>query len=311
MIKKEKNHNEMFGVEGMESSGFYTIGEFSRLCNLSAKQLRYYDKIGLISPAYRDEWTGYRYYTIQQLEETIAINQLFMLDFPLSRIKSIVASRDPHILLLALRDHERELRESLRNLYASYCSTVDTIMRISSSSVFEPASIGVTIFPRSRIVSTRRQSVMNAEILLSDRKAELLSIIQRHQISVTGAQFSILHSGYMQQFTAPEQTSRVVGDLELFYKVDSLSKETEAPGEGEEFSVRIIPDFKAVTGRHIGPYSSLKFTYLAMEQWARDKGIGLEKISIEEYLINSAMAKDENDYVTKIYIPIKGSVLTQ
>lgn len=67
MIKKEKNHNEMFGVEGMESSGFYTIGEFSRLCNLSAKQLRYYDKIGLISPAYRDEWTGYRYYTIQQL----------------------------------------------------------------------------------------------------------------------------------------------------------------------------------------------------------------------------------------------------
>ena len=47
----------------------YRIGEFSYLCSMSIKTLRYYDKIGVLTPERVDELTGYRYYSIDQLEQ--------------------------------------------------------------------------------------------------------------------------------------------------------------------------------------------------------------------------------------------------
>ncbi len=43
------------------------IGEFSRLAEVSVKTLRYYDDLGLLQPNWVDRYTGYRYYTLQQL----------------------------------------------------------------------------------------------------------------------------------------------------------------------------------------------------------------------------------------------------
>ena len=40
-----------------------TIGLFSKITNISIKSLRYYERIGIFSPAYIDEKTGYRYYS--------------------------------------------------------------------------------------------------------------------------------------------------------------------------------------------------------------------------------------------------------
>ena len=40
---------------------FYKIGEISKLYNISSDILRYYEKIGLITPDMRGE-NGYRYY---------------------------------------------------------------------------------------------------------------------------------------------------------------------------------------------------------------------------------------------------------
>ena len=48
----------------------YIIGEISKICNVPISKLRYYDKIGVITPVFVDDNTGYRYYdneTILQL----------------------------------------------------------------------------------------------------------------------------------------------------------------------------------------------------------------------------------------------------
>ncbi|WDV44146.1 helix-turn-helix domain-containing protein [Clostridiaceae bacterium M8S5] len=47
----------------------YKIGEVSNIKNIDIQTLRYYDKIGLFSPAIIDSDTGYRYYTIEQFVE--------------------------------------------------------------------------------------------------------------------------------------------------------------------------------------------------------------------------------------------------
>ena len=45
----------------------FKISDFSKLSRVSAKALRYYDELGLLEPAQIDRFTGYRYYSIDQL----------------------------------------------------------------------------------------------------------------------------------------------------------------------------------------------------------------------------------------------------
>ena len=45
----------------------FRIGEFSKITQVSGHSLRYYNEIGLLNPANIDEWTGYRYYSTQQI----------------------------------------------------------------------------------------------------------------------------------------------------------------------------------------------------------------------------------------------------
>ena len=45
----------------LKDKDLYTIGEVGRICGISAKALRYYDKIGIISPDHISEENGYRY----------------------------------------------------------------------------------------------------------------------------------------------------------------------------------------------------------------------------------------------------------
>ena len=50
----------------MVKEQLYTIGEVSKLCNVSAKALRFYDKIGMIAPDKISE-SGYRYYSLDTI----------------------------------------------------------------------------------------------------------------------------------------------------------------------------------------------------------------------------------------------------
>ena len=44
------------------------IGEFSKLMQVTVKTLRLYEQMGLLIPYEVDKWTGYRYYTIEQMQ---------------------------------------------------------------------------------------------------------------------------------------------------------------------------------------------------------------------------------------------------
>ena len=61
------------------------IGEFSKLAQVSIKTLRYYAELGLLTPGWVDRYTGYRYYTLQQLPRLNRILTLKELGFPLEQ----------------------------------------------------------------------------------------------------------------------------------------------------------------------------------------------------------------------------------
>ena len=68
--------------------GYLSIGKVSKLKNVSIKSLRYYDRIGVFSPAYINEETNYRYYTPQQLYLLDAIQLCIELGIPLRDLES-------------------------------------------------------------------------------------------------------------------------------------------------------------------------------------------------------------------------------
>ena len=65
-----------------------SIGEFSKICKVSAKTLRYYAEIGLILPSAINPENGYRYYAIEQLETMLLIIRLKSYHFSLGEIHS-------------------------------------------------------------------------------------------------------------------------------------------------------------------------------------------------------------------------------
>ena len=68
----------------------FKIGEFSQLGQVSTRMLRHYDKLGLLQPSFTDEWTGYRYYTIDQLARLHRIIALKDLGLSLAQIADLL-----------------------------------------------------------------------------------------------------------------------------------------------------------------------------------------------------------------------------
>lgn len=73
----------------------FKISEFSKLCQVSVKTLRYYDQLNLFKPAYTDHDTGYRYYAADQLFQLHRILAFKALGFTLNQIKKLLVKDIP------------------------------------------------------------------------------------------------------------------------------------------------------------------------------------------------------------------------
>ena len=68
----------------------YKIGDFSQMGQISVRMLRHYDKLGLLTPGHVDEWTGYRYYTLEQLPRLHQILALRDLGLSLEQVGDLL-----------------------------------------------------------------------------------------------------------------------------------------------------------------------------------------------------------------------------
>ena len=63
------------------------IGEFSKMMQVTVKTLRHYEQKGLLLPDEVDEWTGYRYYSLVQMQKLQDIRDLQRLGFHWRRLR--------------------------------------------------------------------------------------------------------------------------------------------------------------------------------------------------------------------------------
>ena len=66
------------------------IGEIAAFFNVSVKAIRIYEKKGILKPAKIDPQTGYRYYTVDQVQQLNALLELKQLGFSLLEIKMLL-----------------------------------------------------------------------------------------------------------------------------------------------------------------------------------------------------------------------------
>lgn len=93
----------------------YTIGEVSKLMDISIKALRYYDKINLFKPAYVDPETNYRYYEDSQIYLLDLIKSLKYIGTPLEEIKKVHKLKTDDFLTF-LTEQEKIVREKIEFL---------------------------------------------------------------------------------------------------------------------------------------------------------------------------------------------------
>lgn len=73
----------------------FKISEFSKLSQVSAKTLRYYDQLNLLKPAHIDKFTGYRYYSADQMFQLHRIMAFKELGFSLDQIRQMMGENIP------------------------------------------------------------------------------------------------------------------------------------------------------------------------------------------------------------------------
>ena len=100
----------------MRSKTKLKIGEFSQLMQVTVKTLRHYEQKGLLIPDEVDEWTGYRYYSIEQMQKLQAIRDLQRLGFSLDEIKDLCDSNSCTPTIGQLTEKIEETEAQLRQL---------------------------------------------------------------------------------------------------------------------------------------------------------------------------------------------------
>jgi DNA-binding transcriptional MerR regulator len=93
-----------------------SIGRFSTLTELSVRSLRLYDQMDLLTPAFIDPDTNYRFYSADQVAQALQIRAFREIGLSLFKIRQIL--QNPEDAREQLELYRRELRDQFEALQA-------------------------------------------------------------------------------------------------------------------------------------------------------------------------------------------------
>ncbi len=112
---------------------FYKIGEFSKLVDIPVKTLRYYDECDVLKPSKIDTFTGYRYYSDDDIIDCEFIKMLKSLDFTLDEIVRYKDCLDEEIII----KKKKEIEERMYILKKQYDRLLIMQKEVSNREVLE------------------------------------------------------------------------------------------------------------------------------------------------------------------------------
>ena len=274
-----------------------SIGEFSNICKVSTKTLRYYAEIGLILPDKINPENGYRYYSIEQLETMLFINRLKSYNFSLEEIKKILESEElqDKKLYLALTRKKKELGEQVMEFEKALEQLNSDILILkqgkSIMSYLESIDVQLVEAPMMYLLSIRK---MVHEYEFAEEYGNCF-----------GKLFKKIQAGKLTMLAPP---------MVLFH-----SAEFSPWGFDTEFA---IPVKEYVTGTRDfypglclktvlqGPYSNLSSVYAKQREWAEKEDYESSNALYEVYVTDPSQVLKDSELITEVYYPVNKKSLS-
>lgn len=94
-----------------DKSGLISIGKLSKITGVHIQSLRYYEKIGILIPAFVDTDSKYRYYSFSQIKIVEAIQYCVELDIPLKNFSAFISNDQNQIDYEKLLNYGKEIAQ--------------------------------------------------------------------------------------------------------------------------------------------------------------------------------------------------------
>lgn len=215
----------------------FKIGDFARLGQVSSRMLRHYDQLGLLAPKQIDQWTGYRYYTIDQLGQLNRIIALKELGLTLEQIGDLMAGDDQisaerlrGMLTLKRAEIARTLQEEQSRL-----GRVEARLRqIELEGQPAPYEVVVKAIPAVAVASIRQTAATLDEVGYYCRALydQLYAGLSRHGITPLQPEITLYHN---EEFTET--------DIDIEVSVPVQPRHLKQPPADEAISVRQLPAY--------------------------------------------------------------------
>ena len=268
----------------------FKIGEFSQLMQVTVKTLRHYEQKGLLIPDEVDEWTGYRYYSISQMQKLNAIRTFQQLGFSLDEIKELY-EEDLHtpsiqVLIEKINETEQQLQKLILRR-TQLLNWIDSCKKLKTMEKFSIQSLPEII------VATHREVIPNYAALGS----LCVNIIGPEMLRL-GCKCSIPEYCFTIEHT--KEYSPVNIDIEYCEQVEEMGVDSSIIQFKHLLSVP-----KALCMKHVGPYERFHesfteaFSYMERHDY---KIVGQPRTC---YIDGAWNQDDPEKWVSLIQIPIE------
>lgn len=265
----------------------YRIGEFSKMSKTTIKALRYYDEVGLLKPEAVDNFTGYRFYTTDQLVKLHHIQALRQLSLSIEEIKLI---NNGHSAEAILKKRKKELEMEIANA-SEQLSRIEFILSGKEELGF-----------------------MNYQAIIKEMP-ECIVYSKKITVPSYDAYFQIIPEIGVQVKTKYPDLKCAVPEYCFISYLDGEYKEKDINIEyceavdkmRESFSDIIFKKIEkatAVSVMHKGPYTGLSQAYAYAFRWIEENGYAVADNPRESYIDGIWNKDSENDWLTELQIPI-------
>jgi DNA-binding transcriptional MerR regulator len=280
----------------------FKIGEFSRLSRVSVRMLRHYDQLGLLTPSQTDPFTGYRYYSADQLPRLNRIIALRDLGFSLEQIAGMLKddlSTDQLLGMLKLK--RAEVEEQIKLEQERFTRLETRIRQMSESPRHGAYDVIVRDLEPERAATYREVAADD------DRIQQMFDMLETYVAQFEGARadkspFSIY---YDDDYREKDVDTEVA--VPLKYSIP----------ENDLIRVRQLPALSHVACViHVGEYLDIYQAYNALLAWIEANDYRMTGPTREVYLRYGAdgldfelpptyLADDKYEYVTELQLSVE------
>lgn len=269
-----------------------SIGEFSKICKVSTKTLRYYAEIGLILPSEINPENGYRYYAIEQLEIMLLIIRLKSYNFSLEEIKQTIESGEwnkekLYAALIQKRDDmKKQLYEQEKSLRQLECDISNLKNGKPIMSYLDNIDVELVEVPVMYLLFVRK--MVQADNFSDEYGVcfgKLLGRIRKENLTIANPPMVLFHSNEFSTFGL---------DTEFAIPIKEYVTGTR------DFKAGLC--LKTVVK---GSYSILSSVYAKQTKWAEQNGYECTNALFEVYVTDPSQVMEEDELITEVYYPIK------